>query len=364
MSFRVMSIYPTATATRAAVFDDEREIRRAEIKHDPYELNEADSAAGQFRARRAELERAFAGWFVGRGLDAVIGCGLLPSARVPGLYVLDGEFSRQMNVVHRNGRIINQGALIASHVARSLSLSAFALVPFSVREMDAVYRISGVPGRNFGRLTHTLQIKNALRLAAADLERPVDEVSLVIAYLGKNFSFCSHAEGRIVDFSNSFERGPFSQSRCVGVPATSVIRMAYSGMWSKMDLVRLVNSEGGVESYTGLGDLRAVISRARNGDAYSELVINALVYQVSSEIAAQATALSGRVDAVVMIGEFAADDFIARAITERVSWISGRVMSYEGEDELLTIARWALRSMRGEVTPNVCAALSRAEGDG
>jgi butyrate kinase len=357
-----MSIYPTATATRAAVFDDEREIRRAEIRHDPYELNEADNAAGQFRARRVEMENAFAGWFVGRGIDAVIGCGLLPSARVPGLYVLDGEFSRQMNVTHKNGRIINQGALIASHVANALSIRSFALVPFSVREMDAAYRISGVPRMNFGRLTHTLQIKNALRLAAADLGKPVDEVSLVIAYLGKNFSFCSHAEGRIVDFSNSFERGPFSQSRCGSVPATSVIRMAYSGMWSKMDLVRLVNSEGGAESYTGLGDLRAVISRARDGDAYSALVINALVYQVASEMASQATAINGKVDAVVMIGEFATDDFIARAIAERVSWISGRVLTYEGENELLTIARWALRSMRGEITPLVCAAIPGATG--
>jgi butyrate kinase len=130
--------------------------------------------------------------------------------------------------------------------------------------------------------------------------------------------------------------------------------MAFSGMWSKIDLMRMMNSDGGVESYTGARDMNEIIARAKSGDAYSELVINALVYQVASEIASQATALCGKIDAVAMIGEFAVDEFLAGAITEKISWITGRILRYSGEDELRIIANRALRALKGEETPNLC----------
>jgi butyrate kinase len=360
MGFNVMSVYPTVSTTRLAVFDDEKEIRHLEAPHDRYAFSEALSVREKFFVRQAAVEKTLDAWTHGRKPpDAIIGCALLPAKKSSGVYILDDGFLKQMESTSRAGRIINHGALLASHAARALRVRAYALVPFAIDEMDAVYRISGIPGMNFGRLTHTLQLKNALHLASAGLGRPPEELSLVIAYLGKNFSFCSHSEGRIRDFSNSFERGPFSPGRSGSIPSTSVIRMAYSGMWAKIDLMNLVNFAGGVMSYTGTRDINEVVSRAESGDVYASMVIKALVYQIASEIASQATALCGKVDAIALIGKYAVNDFFADAIREKVSWISDRILTYGGEDELVTIAGAARRVLKGEETPRMCDKIPR-----
>jgi butyrate kinase len=352
MGFRVVSIYPTAFETRAAFFDGAQEICRAVAQHDHFDIHLARTHEKQFSIRFGALEKTLNAWVCENDrLDAVIGCAVIPAAKQTGVYLLDDEFLKRAGYTGRAGRILNQGAKIAARVAKLAGTRVFAMVPFLTSEMDASRRISGMPDLNFGRMTHTLPIKNALSLAATELGKSPREVSLVIAYLGENFSFCSHSEGRIRDFSNAFERGPFSPSRSGSVPAAAIIRMAYSGMWSKMDMIRMMSFEGGMESYTGTSDINVIISRAEAGDAYSSLILNAMVYQVASEIAAHATVLRGSVDAIVMTGGLAANNCLVNAVTEKVSWITDRVMTFKGEDELLIMAREALRALNGEVTP-------------
>jgi butyrate kinase len=355
MGFKVMSIYPTTRETRLAVYDGEREVRRAEAGLGSGEIHSARSGAEQFHARLASVERELGEWLAGCGrLDAVASCGLLPWGRRAGLYAADDEFMRQMKVTETAGHLVNQGALLASHISRAWPVKMFALVPFSVDEVDAVYRISGVPGMHFGRLTHAIQIKSALRRAAADMGRSPDEISAVVAHLGNVFSICSHSEGRIRDFTNQFERGPFSVSHSGGIPATELVRMAYSGMWSKLDLINMLNGEGGAASYIGASGADEMISRAEEGDAYASLVMNAMLYQIASEIGAQAAVLGGKVDAIVLSGGVAAHKYFTAALRDRVSWISGRVMVYDETDELRDIAMAALSALRGEVNPSIC----------
>ncbi|MDR2779586.1 MAG: butyrate kinase [Synergistaceae bacterium] len=363
MGIKILSIYPTVTATRIAVFDEENEIKRVELRHDPCELLDAASE-GQYGIRRTAVEKLFGRWISGTdSIEAVIGCALLPSGMSSGVYVLDGEFSRMMRITRVEGRVINHGALLASFIARETGARAFAMVPFESDEMDIIARISGVPGLRFGRLTHTLQIKNALRLAARDLNKPPNELSCLIGYLGHNFSFCSHSDGRIKDHSNTFERGPFSMARCGSLPSSEVIRMAYSGMWSKTDLMERAYYSGGLLSYTGNDGMgfNAVISRMEEGDAYSSLLIRAMAYQIASEMASQAVVLKGRVDAIVFSGACAENRIFAEMLREKVSWISDTILTYSGEDELAMISGGALRALRHEEETCSCGSYRQNE---
>ena len=349
MGFRVMAIYPNAFETKAALYDDEREIYRAVTKPDPLDIYMARTPEDEFSVRFGPLEEPLNAWVSENNrFDAIIGLAVIPGIERTGVYLLDEEFFKRTKFTNRAGRVINQGVIMASRVARRASSKVFAMVPFLMSEVDAARRISGAPGLVFGRMTHTVPIKNALSVAANELGKSPREVSLVIAYLGENFSVCAHSEGRARDFSNAFERGPFSPWRSGGVPATAVIRMAYSGMWSKIDLIRTVTFGSGMKGYTGTSDINKVISRAESGDAYSSLILNAMVYQVASEIASQAAALRGKIDAIVITGDLAENNYIVSAITERVSWITNRIMAFRGEDELLIMARAALRVLRGE----------------
>ena len=349
MGFRVMPIYPNAFETKAAVFEDEREIYRASAKPDQIDILMARTPEEEFSIRFGPLEKTMNVWLpeIDR-VDAVIGLAVIPGIERTGVYLLDDEFLKRAKFASRAGRVINQGVIMASRFASLLSSKIFAMVPFLISEVDVLRRISGAPGLIFGRMTHTVPIKNALRVAADELGKSPREVSLVIAYLGENFSICAHSEGRVRDFTNAFERGPYSPWRSGGVPAAAIVRMAYSGMWSKIDLIRMATFNSGVKGYTGTGDVDEIISRAESGNARSSLVLNAMVYQIASEIAAQAAVLRGEVDAIVITGDLAENNYLVNAIAERVSWITKRIITFRGEDELLTMTRAALRALKGE----------------
>jgi butyrate kinase len=91
-----------------------------------------------------------------------------------------------------------------------------------------------------------------------------------------------------------------------------------------------------------------------DGDDYASLVTRAMLYQISSEMAALATTLCGKVDALVLTGEYAAHQPFSRLIGERVSWISRTLLSYHGDDELRMMARSAFRVLHGVEALNVC----------
>ena len=355
MGFKVLSIYPNAFETKAALFEGEREISRAAATCDQLDIHLARTPEEEFSIRYAALEKPLHSWLSKHDrIDAVIGLAVIPGVERTGVYLLDDGLYRRARYASRAGRVINQGVIMASRVARMSSSKIFAMVPFLMSEVDALRRISGVPGLIFGRMTHTVPIKNAVRIAANELGKSPREVSLVIAYLGENFSICSHSEGRVRDFSSAFERGPFSLWRSGGVPATEIIRMAYSGLWSKIDLINKVTFESGARGYAGTDNINEIISRAGDGDAFLSLILDAMAYQTASEIAAQAVALKGEADAIVITGDLAEKNYLVNAITERVSWITNRIMVFRGDDELLTMTRAALRVLNNEEEPQLC----------
>jgi butyrate kinase len=361
MGFRILSIYPTVTATRIAVFDEENELKRVDLRHDPCELLDAVTDEERLSVRRAAVKKLLGGWLPeAGGIEAVIGCALLPSGMPSGIYFLDGEFFKMMRITRVEGRVINHGAFLASLIAGETGARAFAMVPFESGEMDVIARISGLPGLRFGRLTHTLQIKNALRLTARELKKTQSDLRAIMAYLGRNFSFCSHSGDRIRDHSNVFERGPFSTVRSGSLPAAEIVRMAYSGMWSKTDLMGRVYYSGGLSSYTGIvnGTLGGAISRMEEGDVYSSLLVRAMAYQIASEIASQAVTLKGRVDAIVLSGECAENRIFVEMLREKISWISGTILIRHAEDELAMIADGARRVLRNEEAARSCGTFS------
>ncbi|MDR1966981.1 MAG: butyrate kinase [Synergistaceae bacterium] len=354
MGFKVLSLYPKVASTKMALFDGRDMLNSCEARHDLFELSEAPTMRDKSELRLRDLEGPLGEWLQGIRLDAVSGGAVLPPNMPAGVYRIDGEFMARMGRMHGIGRVINHGALLASAISRSRSASGIALVPFSSGEFVEIAKVSGVPGLRFGRMTHTLHLKNAVRLASIDLNRPQEELSLVVAYLGSNFSFCSHSGGRIIDLSNPFERGPFSQTHGGSIPASEIIRMAYSGMWAKTDLLGHVNARGGLMSYFGTNDLCKAISMMEEGDAYASLVVHAMAYQVAEELASLATTLCGKVDAIALIGMCAVKRPFAKLIREGASWISPTMLTYCGEDELVTFADAALSALSGESAPLVC----------
>jgi butyrate kinase len=72
-----------------------------------------------------------------------------------------------------------------------------------------------------------------------------------------------------------------------------------------------------------------------------------MAYQVAQEISAQATVLSGRVDAIILTGDCSNEMAFIDMICDRVSWITERILVYPRKDGLTVLADCALRVLQG-----------------
>ncbi|MDR1915316.1 MAG: butyrate kinase [Synergistaceae bacterium] len=351
MAFRILSLHPHTTSTKAALFEDNVEIKRGEIQHDPQELADIPDISAQCTYRLRALEGLIAGWTMPDDvhIDAVIGMAYMSAQMPVGVYIVDSEFMRRAWKTRRDRKKHDLGALLAVSLAKPLRSTAYALITLSSDEFDYVARMSGIPGLHFGKMTHALYIKNAVRVASRDLEKSFSETSLIIAHLDRSFSICAHSDGRIRDMTITFERGPFSQARSGGIPSADIVRMAYSGVWSKNDLIERLHNSGGLISYMGTDNLSEALDLASAGNEYASLIVRSMTYQLASEIAAMAATLHGAVDAIVLEGGCTSDERFVEMLRERVSWITDRILVYPGDDELSSISNAALNVLNGEM---------------
>jgi butyrate kinase len=243
---------------------------------------------------------------------------------------------------------LDLGPVLAEALARPRNAVALAVASsISSDELEPFSKVTGLPELSFGKATETLNIQAALRRFTGEAGLRVSGVSVIVADLGENFLICSCSGGRVLDLSDSNERGPFSLSKSGSIPAARLVSMAYSGMWSIGDLANNVNVRGGLESYTGSDDLNDVMERYEDGDAFAGIVARNLAYQTAQEISAQATVLQGKVDAVILTGICAENALFIELVMERIRWIPGKKAVYPGEDDLRSMAYFAVSVLSG-----------------
>jgi butyrate kinase len=352
MGFVILSIYPMPTSMGVAVFDDDAEIKRTELRFGPYGISETGQTSGQLSDRETYAEDIMTEWFrKTKPPDAVVGAAFMRSRRPSGLYLINDDLKKHLCDDYASARNINRSAILALKMAHRFSARPLAYVGLSNREVDAIYKISGIRGMTFNGLTRLIQIRDAIRKASVKLGIPPEKCSVIAAYFGDSISVCSQSDGRIRDFSDTFERGCFSIKHTGSMSAASIVRMAYSGMWSKADLLKNVYEAGGLSSYFPDAGLDEVISMMKAGDAYASMVLRAMINQIAAELSAHASALYGRVDAFVLLGEQAIKEFCVALLREKISWICDKIMILKAEDELKILAGAALEFLRGERIP-------------
>ena len=154
--------------------------------------------------------------------------------------------------------------------------------------------------------------------------------------------------GLVVDVNNTLDGdGPFSPERAGGVPAGELIKMCFSGKYSKDEVYKKIVGKGGVVAYLGTNDLKSVIDKKNDGDEKCKLVYDAFIYQVAKEIGAMSTVLKGQVDAIILTGGIAYSPFVVDDLKKAIGWIAP-VKVYPGEDELLALAQGGIRVLSGE----------------
>lgn len=344
----LLVINPGSTSTKAALYEDARQVRANVLRYEPATLAQFSGVWDQFDFRLGPL-RVWAGANP-VPLSAVVANGGLLRPVSGGTYRVNERMLRDARANLGGEHASNLGCAMAAALAQEYRCEAYVVDPISVDEFEPLARYSGHPLISRSALSHALNIHAAARRAAADIGKPLAQTNFVIAHLGGGISVAPVRGGRIVDVNDASSDGPFSPERTGGLPLQQFITLCSSGVHRESDMRNLVQGRGGLTAYLGTNSAPEVEAMIARGDAKAGEIYEAMAYQIAKEIGAMATVLAGNVDAVVLTGGLAGSAMQVAWITQRVKYL-GRVIVYPGEAEMDALAAGALRVIRDGVAP-------------
>jgi butyrate kinase len=350
---RILAINPGSTSTKFAVyFDDECKLKKT-LRHSIEDLSLYDDIIDQFEFRKGLIIDSL----VEEGFDVdkikyIIGRGGLTYPLKSGVYLVNNRMLEHARAGIYGQHASNLGPLIADYIALQIpGAHAYIADPVVTDEMDEIARFSGHPLFERRSIFHALNQKATARLHAEKTGSKYEMLNLIVAHLGGGISVGVHCKGKVIDVNNALDgEGPFSPERSGTLPVGQVIDLCFSNKYEKDEIRRMVIGEGGFVAYLGTNDAMEVENRAKNGEEKAQKIQEALGYQVAKTIGEMAVVLNGKVDAILLTGGLAYNQYLTQYISSKVGFISG-VFVYPGEDELEALASNALRVARGEIEP-------------
>lgn len=346
---KILAINPGSTSTKIAVYEDKTPRLVRTIRHLVEELSAYPRVIDQFEFRKNLVLDELKADGIPFAFDAIIGRGGLLKPIPGGVYeVNDAMLNDIMHAMRSHA--CNLGCLIASELAHLLpGCRAFIADPGVVDELDEVARITGSPLMPRITIWHALNQRAIARRHAAAHGVHYEDLNLIICHLGGGISVGVHCHGRCIDVNNALDgEGPFSPERAGTLPAGNLIDLCYSGRMSMSELKKRISGRAGLAAHLGTTDVQAIIKRIEEGDTHAELVLNAMIYQIAKSVGAAAVVLYGKVDAILLTGGIAHNDYVVSRLRERVSFLAP-VFVYPGEDELEALALNALGVLKGEL---------------
>ena len=350
MSYKLLIVNPGSTSTKIAVFQDEEQLFKKNIKHSVEDIAKFERIPDQLPYRKEMiLNELKAEGFDIKGFDAVIGRGGLMHPLTSGVYEVNAAMLRDLSEGNYGEHASNLGGIIANDIAKEIGVKAFIADPVVVDEMDEVARYSGHP--LFPRISifHALNQKMIARQHAKVVGKKYEKLNLIGVHLGGGISVAAHKKGRVVDVNNALNGdGPFTPERAGALPAGPLMKACFSGKYSKKDVDLMLKGQGGFVAYLGTNDALTVEKEVRAGNKEWEKVYRAMAYQVAKEIGGlAASALDMDVDGIFITGGMAYDKLFCSIVEEHVGKIA-KVYVYPGEDEMLALALNGIMVLTGE----------------
>jgi butyrate kinase len=240
------------------------------------------------------------------------------------------------------------GGIVAYELGRQKNIPALTVDPPTVDEFCVSARYSGIPQITRQSSFHALNQKATARNIAAKLGRKYEEVNLIVAHLGGGISVGAHRKGKVVDVNNALDGdGPFSPERAGSLPTGDLVKMCFSGDYSREQVLKLIQGGGGLVAYLGTTNGIQIEKRITEGDAKAAEVFEAMAYQIAKEIGACAAVLEGKVDAIALTGSLAYSKRLTDSLQQKISFIAP-VHLDPGENEMDALAAGAMRYFDGK----------------
>lgn len=338
-------VNPGSTSTKAALYKGPRCVMERSVSH-PIDFLRR-KVPEQVYDRHAVITELFAEvGITPKHLSAVAARGGRLRPVRGGVYTVNQAMLLDTLAPQASQHASALAVLIGIELSRPSGCSVYVVDPISVDEMLPAAQMSGTPLISRFSMGHALNTKEVCRRVASTLERPYEELNLVIAHLGGGTTVSAHRKGLMVDLINDFEGG-FTPERSGGLPVNQLVALCFSGQFSEEELQRKIEGEGGFYAYLGTKNVAEVVQRAQNGDTLASEVLDAYLLQLGKSIAAMLSVLDFHVDALCITGGMAHSPFIVNHLREKfVTMLPFYV--YPGSFEMEALATQVLAVLNGE----------------
>jgi len=299
-------INPGSTSTKIAVFEDETLVFENTLRHSVEELAPYHNIIDEFDFRKQIIIKNLEEQKIAlKDLSAIVGRGGLLKPISGGTYRINDKMLEDLKAGARGQHASNLGGILAHEIAKEVNIPSYIVDPVCVDELEPIARLTGHPQFERKSIFHALNQKAVGRKAAEILGKSYDEVNLIIAHLGGGVSVGAHKKGKVVDVNNALDgEGPYSPERTGTLPAGDLAKLAFSGKTSHDEVKKMIKGNGGLTAYLGTNNAKVVSDMCDEGDLNACLVYEGMAYQIAKEIGANAAALEGKVDAIVITGGF------------------------------------------------------------
>lgn len=349
MAYKLLIINPGSTSTKIGVYLNEKEILVETLRHSSDEIAKYKSIYDQKNFRKEVIINILKKSNIDlNSLDAIVGRGGMLKPISGGTYEVTNDLLEDLKVGVSGQHASNLGGILAREIADEIGVRSFIVDPVVVDELQEVARISGIPELPRRSIFHALNQKAVAKRYAKEKRKKYEDLNLVIVHMGGGVSVAAHKKGLVVDVNNTLDGdGPFSPERSGSVPVGDLVKLCFSGKYTQAEIYNKIVGRGGYVAYLNTNDAREVLKSVEEGNKFASLVFDAFIYQVSKAIGEMSVVLNGKVNQIILTGGIAYSAVVAKAIKEKVKWISD-VTVYPGEDELLALAQGAIRVLNGE----------------
>lgn len=359
MKGRILVINTGSTSTKVAFYDAGEMLFEKNLTHTAEEVAEYNSVMDQGAMRRDAITDFLKDRRVPlESVDIVMARGGLITPIRTGVYEVNQEMRDALIAGKEGVHACNLSALLADDIAVMVNdirakqgigsiCRAFIADPPMADEMLPEVKVGGLPEFPRRTLFHALNSRAMVRRYARSVGKTNKDVTVIVAHMGGGSSVSLHRNGLVIDVNDSLGGdGPISPERAGSVPAFPLVELCFSGM-DKEQIKKKLVGRGGAVAYFGTNDFRELVDRVRNGDRECETFIKGYCISFAKYIAAVATVVCGKVDAIILTGGIAYSSVIVEDIKERVSFIAP-VEVYPGENELASLAENGYGILNGE----------------
>lgn len=334
----ILVINPGSTSTKIAIFVNNQLHKKAEFIHD---------SSNQLDYRYNLIKRWVEKRFNLKDIDAMVSRGGLLKPLKSGVYKINKRIVTDLYSAKYGEHASNLGALIADKFSKLLKVPAFIVDPVTVDELIPEARITGLASIKRKSIFHALNQKAVAKRFAKKIKKPYRRLNLIVAHLGGGITIGAHKAGKVVEVNNGLEEGPFTPERAGNLPIAELIKLCYSGRYSKDEMIKNVIGQGGMVSLLRTNDCGKIEVKIKKGNKKAKLIYQAMAYNISKFIGAMAVVLKGKVEAIILTGSLARSKMLVKLINPQVKFIAP-IHVYPGEDEMTALAEGALRAISGK----------------